>query len=128
MVISQAINNFAGGELTKKLLGRSDLLLYKTGLKICQNWLVDLQGGARFASGSVYTVHTRQNKKAVFIPFRYSDALSYLLEFTDQKLRFHKNFGLVLETAKNITGITGADPCVVTSAGHGFVTGDEVYA
>ena len=128
MVISQAINNFAGGELTKKLLGRSDLLLYKTGLKICQNWLVDLQGGARFAPGSVYTVHTRQNKKAVFIPFRYSDALSYLLEFTDQKLRFHKNFGLVLETAKNITGITGADPCVVTSAGHGFVTGDEVYA
>lgn len=127
MVVSQAINNFAGGELSKSMAGRFDLPIYASGLQLGVNWLTDLPGGARFAPGSIYTAHTKDNKVCVFIPFRYSDDLSYGLLFTDQKMRVVKNFGVVLETAKVITGATKANPCVVTSAGHGFVTGDEVY-
>src|SRR5208337_1434218 len=35
--------------------------------------------------------------------------------------------GYVLEPAINITGITRANPGVITAAGHGYLTGDQVF-
>lgn len=43
------------------------------------------------------------------------------------RLRFITNGGTLLETAKVITGATRANPCVLTSVAHGFVTGDWVW-
>ena len=42
-------------------------------------------------------------------------------------MRVHRDGAQVTETAKNITAATQANPCVVTSAAHGFLDGQEVY-
>lgn len=92
-----------------------------------ENYIPQLTGGAYFRCGFEYIHHTRLNKKAFLLTFRFNSAQSYSLEFTDKYMRVFKNGGVVLETAKTVTGITAANPGVVTSATHGFATGDEVY-
>ena len=120
--------NFAGGELTKKLRGRSDLQLYANATERMQNYIAETQGPARFRTGSFYVHHTRLNQFAILIPFQFNDAQAYELEFTDGFMRVYKDEAIVLEDdSKSITGITQANPGVITSTAHGFANGDEIF-
>jgi hypothetical protein len=127
MVANNVYNNFASGELSPNVWGRVDRPFYSTGLEICRNFIPMLTGGLLYRPGFEYVHHTRLNQKAFLITFKFNSAQSYTLEFTALKMRVHKNGGVVLETAKNITGITKAAQGVVTSATHGFADGDEIY-
>ena len=49
-----------------------------------------------------------------------------MLEFSNLKMRVYKDKGAVLEGDKTITGITQANPAVVTATSHGYSNGDEV--
>ncbi|GAF99355.1 unnamed protein product, partial [marine sediment metagenome] len=71
--------------------------------------------------------HTRLNQVANLIKFEFNDEQAYILEFTHQKLRFHKDEAIIVEADVTITGITQADPGVVTATGHGYEDGDEVF-
>jgi hypothetical protein len=119
--------NTAGGELSPLLYGRIDLPLYAKSLSKCENFIVLPQGSAQFRTGTVFVKQTRLNKTAAFIPFQFNDIQSYLIEATHQRFRFYKDNGAVLETARVITGVTNANPGVITSNSHGFSNGDEVY-
>jgi len=125
--VNNIIINFAAGELSPRLRGHNDLKIYYTGLELCQNFIVETQGPSRFREGSVYVNHTRSNNVAAIYSFQFNDIQSYMLEFTNKYIRFFKDGGVVLDTSKTITGITAADPGVVTSASHGYEDGDEVY-
>lgn len=127
MITNNAYVNFASGELSPSVWSRIDRPFYATGLEIMRNFIPLLTGGAYYRSGFRYINHTRLNKVAFLLPFEFNDEQSYNLEFTDKKLRIIKDGGNVLETAKTVTGVTQAATGVVTSATHGFVTGDEVY-
>ena len=127
MIANSVFNNFASGELAPSVWGRVDRPFYATGTEVFRNFISQLTGGAFFRPGFQYVHHTRLNRKAFLIPFRFNLAQSYTLEFTDLKMRVFKNGGVVLETAKVVTGITQAAQGVVTSATHGFANGDEVY-
>ncbi len=48
------------------------------------------------------------------------------MEFSNQKIRFYRDGGIITEAAKTITGITQANPAVVTASSHGFSNGDDV--
>lgn len=122
-----ALQNFAGGELSTEMRARWNLPIYGNGLEICRNFIPLTQGPARFRPGFRYVVHTRRNNIACLIKFQFSNQQAYVLEFTDGYMRVHKDNGVVTETAKNITGATQANPCVITSNSHGFSNGDEVY-
>lgn len=126
MVENKAYNNFASGELSPSVWGRIDRPFYATGVEVMRNFIPCVTGGTFFRRGFDYVHHTRLNKKAFFITFKFNASQSYTLEFTDLFMRVHKNGGVVLETAKNITGFVPATG-VVTSGTHGFSTGDEVY-
>lgn len=55
--------------------------------------------------------------------------VEYFKEFKipdEQEDCFYVDAGISLDTAKTITGITKADPGVVTAASHGFSNGDKV--
>jgi len=119
-------NSFASGELSPEVWARNDRPFYKNGLEICRNFTPLLTGGCRFRPGTGYSVHTRLNNDAFGLPFRFNVDQAYSLEFTDYKLRIHKDGGALLETAKTITGLVVATG-VITSAAHGFSTGDEVF-
>lgn len=124
---NKTMNNITGGVLSPLVRARVDLPIYQKGLELCDNFIVLPQGGGRFRSGTVYVKYTRGNQKATFIPFQFSDQQAYLLELTHFKMRIYKDNGAVLETAKNITAISKANPCQITSNSHGFSNGDEVY-
>jgi hypothetical protein len=49
-----------------------------------------------------------------------------MLEFSNLKIRVYKDNGSVLEGDKVISGITKANPAVVTANSHGYSNGDEV--
>lgn len=126
MAINFLQNNFASGELSPEVWGRTDRPFYKNGLEICRNFTPLLTGGCRFRPGSEFSVHTRLNSDAWGIPFRFNISQAYSLEFTNLKLRIHHDGGVLLETAKTITGLVVATG-VITSATHGFETDDEIY-
>lgn len=124
---NRTFNNYTGGVLAPLVYGRFDLPVYQKGLQVCDNNIVIPQGGFKFRTGTVYVKPTRLNKKAVFIPFQFSDQQSYLIELTAGYMRFYKDNGVILEGAKTITNITSASPGVITSNGHGYENGDEVF-
>ncbi len=93
-----------------------------------ENFIAEIQGSARFRTGTKYVHHTRLNQEAFLVPFQFNDEQAYLLEFTDQMIRFYRNGSIILEDADTITGATQADPVVITtSAAHGWSNGDEVF-
>lgn len=127
MIANSIINNFASGELSPSVWGRTERPFYNTGSEIMRNFVPLLTGGAFYRPGFEYIHHTRLNQVATLVSFKFNAAQAYTLEFTNQKMRVYKNGGVVLETAKNVTGLTKANPGIVTSVAHGFSTGDEVY-
>lgn len=119
--------SFNAGELSPRLAGRVDVSKYQFGCAILENFVVLAHGGFRRRSGSRFVEEVKDSsKKTRLIPFIFNEDQSYILEFGNQTLRFFTKGGLLTETAKNITGVTKADPAVVTSSAHGFANGDQV--
>lgn len=127
MISNNAYINFASGQLSPSVWARTDRPFYNTGVEILRNFIPLLTGGAYYRPGFRYINHTRLNQVAFLLPFEFNDEQSYVLEFTEQKMRVIKDGGNVLEAAKTVTGVTKASPGVVTVTTHGFSTGDEVY-
>ena len=128
MTVSNVIQtDFSSGELSPKLHGRFDLKLYQRGLELCENFIVEPQGPARFRTGSRFVNHTRLNRIANLVNFQFNDEQAYILEFTALKMRVFKDEGAVLESNVTISGATQANPVVITATGHGYSDGDEVF-
>lgn len=119
--------SFAAGELSQQMHGRYELPVVKSGCRRMRNFIAETQGGARYRAGFRVVHNTRRNKVPAMRLFQFNDEQAYQLEFTHLKLRFYKDEGIILETAKTITGATKASPGVITSVAHGYVSGDEIY-
>lgn len=120
--------SFASGEIAPYLYGRVDQELYYIGLRTCRNFIVRQYGGASNRGGTYFVGEVKDSSKPVrLIPFSFNETQTYIIELGHLYARFIANGGQVLETAKNITAITQANPGVITSAGHGYSNGDDVY-
>lgn len=127
MRANATLANFAGGELSPHLHARNDLDLYKTGLERAFNFFTTALGPSIYRAGFRMMHFTRNNQKGWLRKFQFNDQQTYWLEMTNEKIRFYKEDGVITQTPKNITGITQANPGVVTIAGHGWANGDEVF-
>lgn len=95
-----------------------------------RNMFVSYRGGAISRAGTAFVGRCKQqppNPPPRLITFQFSVLQGYALEFGELYMRVISNGAYVLEAAKTITGVTQANPAVVTSAGHGFVNGDWVF-
>lgn len=120
--------SFAGGEIAPELYARLDLTKHQTGLATCLNFKVLPHGPASNRPGWEYTIETKDStKESVLLPFIFSVSQSYVLEFGDQYMRIHTGGGTVLSAAQNITGITQANPGVLTYSGADPANGSWVY-
>lgn len=120
--------SFAAGIIGPELYGRIDLVKQQTGLAQCVNFRTLPHGPAENRPGFKYVLETKDSTKASrLLPFAFNSEQTMALECGDQYLRFHTNGATLLETAKNITGITQANPGVVTSNAHGFSNGQWGY-
>lgn len=116
------------GNISPKLRGRCDLDFYDQALDYLLNYKVTAQGEIQFREGSVYVANTRNNNPARLIPFIYGTDDAYIIEVSDDFMRFYRNHGLITLTPQNISGITNANPAVVTYAGADtYANGDRIY-
>jgi len=125
--VAAELTNFTGGELSPRLDGRNDLTKYSSSCKRLDNFIIYPHGAAARRSGTTFVAEVADSdNKTRLIPFEFSTTQTYMLEFSNLKIRFYKDNGSILEGNKTITGITQANPAVVTSSSHGYSNGDEV--
>ena len=125
--VAVELTNFTGGELSPRLDGRTDLTKYTSGCATLENLVVYPHGSAARRPGSTFLAEVADSaNKTRLIPFEFSTTQTYMLEFSNLKMRVYKDSGAVLEGDKTISGITQANPAVVTATSHGYSNGDEV--
>ena len=125
--VAVELTNFTGGELSPRLDGRTDLTKYTSGCATLENLVVYPHGSAARRPGSTFVAEVADSdNKTRLIPFEFSTTQTYMLEFSNLKMRVYKDSGAVLEGDKTISGITAANPAVVTATSHGYSNGDEV--
>lgn len=126
--IAHAVTAMNAGELTPLLDARVDKDFYGVGLKFCENMIPLTQGPAAMRSGFQYIKAVKDaTKRTALIRFQFGLTQAYAIEVGDQYFRFYRNQALITATPVNISGITKANPGVITtSAAHGLVTGDRV--
>ena len=122
------IPSFASGEVSPELYGRVDLAKYQSGLETAENFIIKPQGGAVFRPGTRFVAEVKDSTKKVrLVPFRFSTTQAYILEVGDSYTRFHKNRAQITHTGQAISGITKANPAVVTYVGADtYANGDRV--
>jgi hypothetical protein len=120
--------SFSAGELAPTIFARTDIAAYHQGAARMRNFFVDYRSGASTRTGTKFIIQAFNSAKAVrLIPFIYSTVTTYVIEFGDGYCRFLNNGASVLETGFAISGITAANPAVVTAVGNNFVNGDWVF-
>jgi len=120
--------SFAAGELAPALQGRVDLAKYQVGLATCVNWFVHPFGGVSTRAGTAFVGETcGAAVRSRLIPFSFNTQQTYVLEFADRKMRVIKDGGYVLEGTAAITGLSLANPGIVTLPSHGYSTGDAIW-
>ena len=124
-----AFSSFTAGEISPRLEGRTDLEKYRQGLSDLTNMVVMPHGGVQRRPGTQFISSVKDSAvKTRLLPFQFKAGDTYILEFGDQNMRVIRNDAQVLDaTDKTITGVTQANPGVITSASHGFSNGDEIY-
>lgn len=129
MTTRSYFRSFAGGEITPEMLGRLDLRQFQTGAARMRNFRALPHGPAENRAGFPWVNETKDStKRSILLPFVYSSDQSIVLEFGDQYIRFHTLGGTVLNASQNITGITKANPAVLTYSGaDNYANGDWVY-
>ena len=120
--------DFSAGELSPKMYGRFDLAAFFNGGRRVENFIPQVGGMASFRQGTVYAAKTKGNAKAFLYRYAFSDSLAYILEFTNTALRFYNANGQVREASQAISGVTKANPAVVTYVGaDNYANGDSVF-
>lgn len=90
-------NTFNAGELSPLIDGRTDQEKYFAGCKTLCNFIPTVQGPATRRGGSRYIGGVRSNLRPWFMTFEFNQAQSYVLELTDEKMRFWVNRGQLLD-------------------------------
>ena len=122
--------SLAGGEVSPAVATRVDVDKFKSSLTACENFLVMQHGGVTKRPGFKFVAEVRDSALATrIIPFSFNTEQTYVLEFGNLYMRVHKDGEQVLETGTTgtISAITAANPPVVTTGTHGYVSNQEVY-
>lgn len=120
-------NNMTGGEVSPRIFDRPDVTKVANGCKAIVNGLVLVHGGVQKRSGTRVVAQLQNTTRHRFIRFQSSLAASYLMILGHNTMWFVRRGGLVTHTPMNITGVSKANPGIVTSVNHGFATGQRVW-
>jgi len=119
--------NFTAGELSPRLVGRPDLQKYNNAAETILNFGVMPHGGARRRGGTRYVAHVKDsNENSILQKFVFSTTQAYMLEFGPEYIRFFKDRASITDYQVTITGISNANPAVVSAAGHTLTAGQRV--
>lgn len=92
--ISSIQTAFTAGELSPRILGRSDLAWYFSGARRLENMIPQRHGGATKRPGTRYVAEVKSSADRVRLErFAYNDAQQYVLEFGPLYVRFYRHDG-----------------------------------
>lgn len=122
------IYGFTAGEVSPEFYGRTDLTKFALGVGVGENWIVNFKGPMTTRAGSRYILPMfKSGGNVKLIRFRHTGD-DYVLVFGDEYMRVARSSRFILNASKTITGITKANPGVVTtSAAHGYDNSDWVF-
>lgn len=120
--------NFTRGIFSPVVQARRDVDAWHAGAKRLTNVTLMKYGGVKKRPGTlfVYRLPDADNETRL-LPFTYSTGQSYALLFGQGTMKPFAGGGAVVSDGFGITGITNANPGVVTAPFHGLSTGREVY-
>jgi hypothetical protein len=114
--------NFSGGELAPLYWGRTDLPVHARGLRICRNFMVTKSGAAMSRPGTKFVAEVKAiaaydgvlpgvtpPRPVRLVPFVFSDDVTYVLEFGERYIRFHKLGATILSAGVPYTLTTYVD-------------------
>lgn len=128
MNIKTLLRSFAAGIIGPELFGRLDLVKFQTGLAEALNFWVLPHGPVQNRPGFEYVLEVKDSTKRVRLhQFAFNTEQTFIIEFGDQYVRFHTNGGTLLETGLAITGITQANPGVLSYTGADPANGDWMF-
>lgn len=126
LLLSQ--NQFNAGVFSPRLYGRTDIDKYNSAIKVGENCFTTIHGPIIRRQGTKFVAYTKDSSTSIRLgKFQFAKDDAYILEIGNTYMRFYNTNGQVLESAQNITGITQANPGVITVTAHGYSNGDEVY-
>jgi len=96
MRLTPIVNSFSSGELSPRLMGRTDSPKYSAGCETMENFMALAHGGAKRRGGTRFINEVKNSAHTVrLIPFEYSVDQTYVLEFGNNYIRFYTNGGQV---------------------------------
>ncbi|TXH10046.1 MAG: hypothetical protein E6R04_06340 [Spirochaetes bacterium] len=121
--------SFNAGEYSPLMEGHINLERFPDSCRLLQNLLALKQGPAVRRGGTRFVKEVKNSAhNTVLIPFEFSVDQAYQIEAGDQYFRFYTDNSIITSTAQNITGISKANPAVVTYSGSDtYANGDEVF-
>lgn len=119
--------SFNTGELSELMRGRVDFDRYRSALAYCKNLIPLTQGPITRRPGTYFCDEVKDSTRATrIVGFKYSTTQAFAIEFGHQYVRFKKNHAPIYDLTLTITGITAANPPVLTYAGTDPSNGDHV--
>lgn len=107
--------------------GRVDFDRYRSALAYCKNLIPLTQGPITRRPGTYFCDEVKDSTKATrVVGFKYSTTQAYAIEFGNLYVRFKKNRAPIYDLTLTITGITAANPPVLTYTGTDPSNGDHV--
>ena len=104
-------NSFTAGEISERLIARTDLEFYRSGAKTMRNIYNLAHGGAKRRPGTVFVAEINDStQEAKLIPFIYSRTLSYMLVLNGGQIEFVKDGQFVLNAGSPATRYQVACP------------------
>lgn len=120
--------SFSAGEITPALQARADFSKHASALRTCRNFKIKKTGGAENRSGSEFMGEVKDSTKQVrLIPFIFNTSQTYVLEFGNLYIRVLRDSSYIYDLTLTITGVSQANPGVLTYTGSDPSNGDEVY-
>src|SRR2546428_7194967 len=92
-------NSCTAGELSPRMVGRTDLKEYYRGLETVENFRLLPHGGLKRRNGTQFVREVKTSANAngtIVVPFAFSDVQEYILEIGDKYVRFYKNGGIII--------------------------------
>ncbi len=100
-------SSFNAGELSPRLVGRTDISKYASGALLVQNLIVQPQGGLKHRSGTRFVQEVKDSStKTRLIPFIVSTVNAYMLEFSNNIVRFYKDEGIITSGGNPVELVT----------------------
>ena len=100
---TKAFTNFTAGEITPKLLGRTDIAKYENGAETVENFLVEPHGGLTRRPGTRFVAEVKTSANQVrLIPFEFNVEQAYVLELGPSYFRIYKDGGQVTSSGSAV--------------------------